>query len=91
MAREQIEAIADEEGLEVLGWRELPVDAEGADLGATALGCMPYMAQIFVAAPDRVGGIELDRRVYPMRKRAGDGETSTSLRCPAGPSRTRAC
>ncbi len=69
-SRTQIEAIADEEGLDVLGWRELPVDPDGADLGATALGCMPYMAQIFVAAPDRVGGIDLDRRVYPMRKRA---------------------
>ena len=52
-AREQIEAIAADEGLEVLGWRELPVDPDGADLGATALGCMPYMAQLFVAAPDR--------------------------------------
>ena len=51
----------------------MPVDPEGADLGATALGCMPYMAQIFVAAPDRVGGIDLDRRVYPMRKRAEAG------------------
>ncbi len=68
-ARQQIEAVADEERLEVLGWREVPVDPEGADLGATALGCMPYMAQIFVASQDRVGGIDLDRRLYPMRKR----------------------
>ena len=67
------EAIADEEGLQVLGWREVPVDPTGADLGATALGCMPYMAQLFVAAPDRVGGIDLDRRVYPLRKRAEAG------------------
>jgi glutamate synthase domain-containing protein 1 len=55
-AFEQIRAIADEEGLQVLGWREVPVDPTGADIGATALGCMPYMAQLFVAAPDRVGG-----------------------------------
>ncbi len=67
---EQIHAIADDEGLQVLGWRDLPVDPDGADLGATARGCMPYMAQIFVAAPDRVGGIDLDRRTYPFRKRA---------------------
>ena len=72
-ACEQIRAIADEEGLQVLGWREVPVDPTGADLGATALGCMPYMAQLFVAAPDRVGGIDLDRRVYPLRKRAEAG------------------
>ena len=69
-ARERIEAIAAEERLEVLGWRELPVDPDGAEVGRTARGCMPYMAQLFVAAPDRVGGIDLDRRVYPLRKRA---------------------
>jgi len=72
-AREAIEAIAAEEMLEVLGWRDVPVDPHGADLGATALGCMPYMAQIFVASPDRAGGIDLDRRIYPMRKRAEAG------------------
>ena len=74
-ARDRIEAIAAEEGLEVLGWRAVPVDPAGADIGATALGCMPYMAQLFVAAPEHNGarpsGLELDRRVYPMRKRAG--------------------
>ena len=65
-----MEAIATEEGLEVLGWREVPVDPDGAEVGATALSCMPYMSQLFVAAPDRASGIDLDRRVYPLRKRA---------------------
>ena len=69
-ARQRVEAIAAEEGLDVLGWRAVPIDPEGADIGATALGCMPYMAQLFVAAPDSVSGIDLDRRVYPLRKRA---------------------
>ncbi|MGV9802775.1 glutamate synthase central domain-containing protein, partial [Mycobacterium sp. NPDC003449] len=73
-ARERVEAIAAEEGLEVLGWRALPVDPDGAGIGVTALGCMPYMAQLFVAAPEaagrRAGGLDLDRRVYPLRKRA---------------------
>src|SRR5262245_34062550 len=41
-ARERIEAIAADEGLQVLGWRELPVDPDGADVGMTALSCMPY-------------------------------------------------
>src|SRR5258705_6654250 len=51
-ARERAEAIAAEEGLDVLGWRELPIDPDGAEIGLTALGCMPYMAQLFVAAPE---------------------------------------
>jgi len=69
-ARESVEAIAEEEGLEVLGWRDVPVDPEGAEVGTTALGCMPFMSQLFVAAPDhKLAGIDLDRRVYPARKR----------------------
>jgi glutamate synthase (NADPH/NADH) large chain len=69
-AREIVETIADDEGLKVLGWRALPVDPAGADVGPTALGCMPHMAQLFVASTRNVGGIELDRCVYPLRKRA---------------------
>jgi glutamate synthase (NADPH/NADH) large chain len=69
-ARKHVEAIAQEEGLDVLGWREVPVDPDGAEVGATARNCMPHMSQLFVAAPDRAGGIDLDRRVYPLRKRS---------------------
>lgn len=74
-AMARVEAIAADEGLEVLGWRAMPVDPDGADLGQTALGCMPFMAQFFVTAPEvngsRPGGLDLDRKVYPLRKRAG--------------------
>ena len=74
-AMRRVEGIADDEGLVVLGWRSMPVDPDGADLGETARGCMPHMAQFFVTAPEvdgkRLGGIDLDRRVYPLRKRAG--------------------
>jgi len=70
-----IERIAEEEGLEVLGWREVPVAPEKADVGPTALSVMPYFAMPFVAAqPDadgrRVAGIELDRQTFCLRKRA---------------------
>ncbi|BBY67382.1 glutamate synthase large subunit [Mycolicibacterium helvum] len=74
-AVDRVQAIADEEGIEVLGWRSVPVDPIGAEVGATALGCMPHMSMLFVAAParndgSRPGGIDLDRLVYPVRKRA---------------------
>jgi glutamate synthase (NADPH) large chain len=73
-ARSRVEAVAAEEDLEVLGWRDLPVDPDGAEVGVTALGCMPFMSQLFVSAPKhngvRPGGIDLDRRVYPLRKRS---------------------
>ncbi|MGZ8812953.1 MAG: glutamate synthase large subunit [Mycobacterium sp.] len=69
-AREDVEAVAVDEGLTVLGWREVPTDPDGAEVGATALGCMPHMEQLFVASPHHLGGIDLDRRAYPLRKRA---------------------
>ena len=69
-ACQDVEAIAEEEGLQVLGWRPVPVDPDGAEVGVTALGCMPYMSQLFVAGPQGIGGVDLDRRVYPLRKRA---------------------
>ncbi|MFD4181580.1 glutamate synthase large subunit [Rhodococcus sp. NPDC058514] len=73
-AVERIEAIAAEEGLEVLGWREVPVDPDGADIGRAARDCMPHMSHLFVAAPQgrdgRPAGLDLDRLVYGLRKRA---------------------
>ena len=70
-----IERIAEEEGLEVLGWRDVPVAPESADVGPTARSVMPHFAMPFVAAyPDaagnRVAGIELDRLTFCLRKRA---------------------
>ncbi|GAB2641952.1 glutamate synthase large subunit [Prescottella soli] len=73
-ARRRIHAIAEAEGVDILGWRDVQVDPIGADVGATALSCMPYMTYLFVALPPvdgvRVGGVDLDRRVYGLRKRA---------------------
>ncbi|MFJ3956538.1 glutamate synthase large subunit [Arthrobacter sp. NPDC090010] len=69
-ARAGLEGLAAEEGLTVLGWREVPVQAEL--VGAMARACMPYFAQPFFADPDGadLGRDELDRRVWRIRKRA---------------------
>ncbi|MGI6872575.1 glutamate synthase large subunit, partial [Amycolatopsis sp. 3B14] len=69
-----IERLADEESLEVLGWREVPVDADGADIGPTARSVMPHFAMLFVAGrPDAEGvrpsGLALDRLTFCLRKR----------------------
>ncbi|KAA0084209.1 glutamate synthase large subunit [Mycolicibacterium sp. P9-64] len=93
-ARAGVERIAAEEGLEVLGWREVPTDPDGAEIGMTALGCMPHMTQLFVAAAEHDGGrpagIELDRRVYPLRKRAEAAPDETQVYFPSLSSRTMA-
>ncbi|MGW1140502.1 glutamate synthase large subunit [Streptomyces zhihengii] len=63
----RIETIAAEEGLTVLGWREVPVAPELLGNGARAT--MPAFRQLFVA--DGVNsGIALDRKAFVLRKRA---------------------
>ena len=60
--------IADEEGLRVIGWRDVPVDP--SSLGVLAKEAMPHIAQVYVAdAAGLLSGIDLDRRVYRLRKR----------------------
>ena len=60
--------IAQEEGVQILGWREVPTDP--SLVGATARACMPAFWQLFVAdAAGSATGIELDRLVYGVRKR----------------------
>ncbi|MET8970717.1 glutamate synthase large subunit [Streptomyces hydrogenans] len=62
-----IETIAADEGLTVLGWREVPVAP--ALLGATARSTMPVFRQLFVTDGESTG-IALDRKAFVLRKRA---------------------
>ena len=61
-----IGVLAAQEDVTILGWRALPTD--NRDLGSGAMGAEPTMLQIFVAV-DGLGGLDLDRAVYPLRKR----------------------
>ncbi|MFL6059808.1 MAG: glutamate synthase subunit alpha, partial [Marmoricola sp.] len=82
--RQRIEEIAAEEGLTVLGWREVPTDP--SSLGATALATMPSFAQVFVAATgSRILGMGLERLAFCLRKRA---EHETDVYFPSLSSRT---
>jgi glutamate synthase (NADPH) large chain len=68
-AREQLERLAAEEGLQVLGWREVPTTS--GLIGATAESCRPRFVQLFVAsARGRVVGMALERMAFCLRKRA---------------------
>ncbi|MFS8102868.1 glutamate synthase large subunit [Lentzea alba] len=68
-AMQQIERIAGEENLVVLGWRDVPVDAEKANVGPTALSVAPHFAQLFVKGTRDESGIALDRLAFCLRKR----------------------
>ena len=64
-ACEAVEKIAEAEGLQVLGWREVPTDE--SSLGALARDAMPTFRQVFLAG---ASGMDLERRAYVVRKRA---------------------
>ncbi len=65
----RIRQIVGEEGLELLGWRRVPVRRE--IVGQMARDCMPDFWQLFVAAPGGdVSGLTLERRSYVARRRA---------------------
>ena len=63
-----VERLAAEEGLRVLGWRDVPHDPQACGRGARAL--LPGLRQLFVAGLGGEQGIELDRRAFCLRKRA---------------------
>ncbi len=69
--RQEIAKIADEEGLVILGWRELPINS--SSLGKTALSVMPRFEQLFIAGKNKEEGIVLDRLAFALRKRAEHG------------------
>ena len=66
-AKKMFEIIAEKEGLEVLGWREVPSDP--AVLGSKARACMPHIMQCFIRRPEGVQrGIDFDRKLFVARR-----------------------
>jgi len=60
-----VEKIVEAEGLQVLGWRDVPID--DSSLGALARDAMPTFRQLFIGG---ASGMTLERRAYVVRKRA---------------------
>jgi glutamate synthase (NADPH/NADH) large chain len=63
----KLEEIAGQEGLRVLGWRDVPI-TDGL-VGNMARAFQPRFRQLFVAA-DGLSGLALDRVAFVLRKRA---------------------
>ena len=63
----QIIKIASEEGLRILGWRDLPINSKS--IGKTALSVMPSFKQIFVEGVKAESDLVLERMVFCLRKR----------------------
>ena len=72
-AVERIDTIVTEEGLTLLGWREVPFEPRYS--GPAAREVMPYFGQLFITGrqgtpTEGLTGIDLERYAYCVRKRA---------------------
>ena len=66
-AKKMFEIIVEKEGLEFLGWREVPIFPDV--LGHKAVECMPHIMQGFVKKPAEVEkGLKFDRKLYIARR-----------------------
>ena len=67
LCERRFEEVAREEGLSVLGWRDVPID--DATLGPTARGSRPVIRQLFVARGESaMGGDDFERKLYVVRR-----------------------
>ena len=60
--KRHVERFISEYGQRLIGWRELPVDFDAADVGPTARRCAPAFEQLFVEAGDVRETDEFERR-----------------------------
>ncbi|HKL79743.1 MAG TPA: glutamate synthase subunit alpha, partial [Mobilitalea sp.] len=66
-AKKMFEIIVEKEGLEFLGWREVPVKL--GTIGERALACMPHILQCFIKKPANTKpGLDFDRKLYIARR-----------------------
>jgi len=65
--KKEFARITSDEGQELLGWRDVPVD--NSSLGKTAVAAEPHMAQVFVGRnPSLKNEAAFERKLYVIRK-----------------------
>ncbi|WAL62170.1 glutamate synthase large subunit [Thermocoleostomius sinensis] len=65
--RRKFEEIVTAEGLQVLGWRDVPTDH--SSLGNTAKASEPFMQQVFIQrSPEITDDVAFERKLYVIRK-----------------------
>jgi len=67
--QEAVDTLIAHYDLELLGWRKLPVDSDGAGIGPTAKAAEPCIEQLFIGAAPGQEKEEFERQVYLLRKR----------------------
>ncbi|MFM7789390.1 MAG: glutamate synthase subunit alpha, partial [Microcystis panniformis] len=68
-SRQEFEKIAAEEGLKVLGWRDVPTD--NSSLGNSARSTEPFIEQVFIERNANLSDdLAFERKLYVIRKRS---------------------
>ena len=65
-----VEKLIVEQGQQPIGWRNIPVDPDAADIGPSARATEPVIEQLFVAAATDLEGDAFERQLYLIRKQA---------------------
>ncbi|MDP6717100.1 MAG: glutamate synthase central domain-containing protein, partial [Pirellulaceae bacterium] len=68
--KQVVKTLIAEQGQRLVGWRLVPTDSDGADVGPTARHAAPHMEQLFIAASEGLEGDDFERQLYLIRKRA---------------------
>ena len=68
--KQVVEELIAEQGQQFLGWREVPTDADKADVGPSARAAQPHIEQLFVAAAEGLDQEALERQLFVIRKLA---------------------
>lgn len=70
VCKTQVNQLLEAEGLQLLAWREVPVDPVGANVGSVAMSACPHIEQLFVSANATIHQDELERRLCLVRKKS---------------------
>ena len=70
VCKETVERIIAEQGQNLVGWRRVPVNSEGADIGPSARAVEPVVEQLFIAAAEGLDSEAFERQLYVIRKRS---------------------
>ncbi len=70
--RKNVEELILENGQQLLGWRRVPTDAKGANIGPMALAGEPHIEQLFIASRNGLCDEAFERQLYLIRKQASN-------------------
>ncbi len=73
-----MEQVSREEGLEIFGWRDAPVNVNA--IGRVARASQPYIEQFFVGRADGMTRDQFDRKLFVVRKRVEALISSSEIR-----------